>query len=218
MRQLPLLALLLASAACDGLGGQGTRPEGTRLLQLSVPIELTRALGTQSTALQLAAVVVRPDGSFTLHTSTAIDPASETRLSAFWPVDESYSIVVQIPSGGGVGRPGGLVAQVRFADGVGGEGARIPAGEVDIDLGSPSYEGAGAPASALLRVDDAHNPLAQVDSDGDGLSDLADGDDDEDGTADEVDEDRDGDGALDADQALGALEDADANGVPDIFE
>jgi len=218
MKRSALVCLLLWLCACDTLGGAGGRPEGTRRVTMTIPLELVQALGARATALQLAAVVVRPDGSFSLHTSTSVDPAAEDRLSAYWPVDESYVVVVQSPGAGGAGSPGALAARVSFGDGTGGSATRIPRGTEDLDLGTPAYSPGASGAPALLGVDDGHNPLAQVDSDADGTSDLADLDDDEDGTADSADADRDGDGVPDSEQELEALADADADGIPDLFE
>ena len=219
MSRFSLLLPLLMITACDALTGAGARPEGTREVRLSIPDALVRSLGTRSTPLQLAGVVVRPDGSFSVYTTAAVDPAADAQLSGFWPAQESFSLVVQSPAGGSAGQPGAMIARVRFQDGLGASAERIPAGGADLDLGTPVFTaGAVGGAGAVLAVEDTHNPLALVDSDGDGASDLVDLDDDEDGADDGADDDRDGDGVLDAEQGLDALADADANGVPDLFE
>jgi hypothetical protein len=203
--------VLVAGVACDALGGAGQRPEGTRRISLTVPAALTESLGSQVTGLQLAAVVV-PREQFAFHTSPAIDPARERTLVAYVPVGESPVLAVQTP-GSSAGAPGSLVARLIFDDGRGGLSSRLPVNVEDLDLGTPTLQGDDG-----LALDEAHNPLARNDRDGDGSADLLDDDDDGDGTADGEDADADGDGTDDALQDWAGLADADGDGRPDLFD
>ncbi|MFH1809090.1 MAG: hypothetical protein ABIJ09_10120 [Pseudomonadota bacterium] len=207
-----VVLLLLGVVACDALTGAGQRPAGTRLIQLDLPAELAASLGNQVTGLQLAAVVV-PREQFAFHTSSTIDPSVQLHLQAYLPVGESPVLAVQTPGAGGAGSPGRLVARLTFDDGLGGLSSRLPVNVADLDLGTPGY-----PGSARLVLDDAHNPFALNDRDGDGAPDLTDGDDDGDGSPDAEDGDADGDGVDDALQGWEALSDDDLDGTPDLFE
>ncbi|MBN2358885.1 MAG: hypothetical protein JXR83_05485 [Deltaproteobacteria bacterium] len=217
MRGSGLVFLMLMApvlGGCDGLGHAGQRPSGTRQVTLTVPVELVSSLGGHVTAVQLAAAVVDGSAGFTLHTSPAVDPAIQTSLIGYFPAAESLVLVVQSGGSGGAGTLGALLAQVRFADGRGGQSTLVPRGGDDLALGRPLYEGTSA-ADGWLTVDDGHNPLAAIDSDGDGTSDLGDDDDDGDGVPDCDDQDLDGDGRIDLQQSL---LDGDGDGIPDIYE
>jgi len=212
-----LFALL--PLACDGLGHAGERPAGTRQVELNVPLEFVASLGNQVTAIQLAAAVVDGSAGLALHTSPAVDPTAQRLLIGYFPAADSFVPLVQSQGPGGADAPGKLLARIRFADGRGNLTSLVPRGDRDLDLGTPRFEGsAAAPAGSWLTVDDSHNPLLVIDSDGDGTSDLVDTDDDGDATPDSDDTDVDGDGRLDQQQSLVALPDADADAIPDPFE
>lgn len=212
-----LFALL--PLACDGLGHAGERPAGTRQVELTLPLEFVSSLGNQVTAIQLAAAVVDGGAGLALHTSPAVDPTAQRLLIGYFPVADSFVPLIQSQGPGGADAPGTLRAQIRFSDGRGNRVSLVPRGDRDLALGTPQLEGSAAtPASSWLTVDDSHNPLLVVDSDGDGTSDLVDTDDDGDATPDSDDTDGDGDGRLDQQQALTALPDADADGIPDAIE
>jgi hypothetical protein len=217
MRIHALVATLLL-VACEPLVGAGQRPEGTRQLVLSLPSELVSGLGSEVTALQLSAVVVKPD-SVRLYNSPATDPSTQRQLVTYVRMDASALLLVQTLGAGGVNAPGALVARLRFANGYGGQTSRVPAGDADLALGLARFAGdVSSPANAFLDIDDSNNPLAFIDSNDDGESDLSDTDDDGDGTADREDEDVDGDEIADLLQDWSALEDLDSDGVPDLFQ
>lgn len=210
-------ALLIVTAGCEVLTGAGERPEGTRQIRLKIPEELTRALGNQVTGVQLAGVVVNGQ-EYTVRTSPGIDPATETDLIAYMPGDESPVLIVQTLAAGGANAAGHLIARIEFSDGSA-MVSRIPRGEADLDLGTPTYQGdPGDPSDSVLQVEEARDPLALIDTDQDGASDLIDTDDDGDTIEDSADDDRDGDGIIDLNQMLGSLIDDDENGVPDVLE
>jgi len=212
------LCTVLLLVACGPLQGAGDRPPGTRQVVVTVPPELVSALGAQNTGLQLAGVVIA-DGAFSMHASPGVDPAVQQRLIAYLPTTTSPTLLVQTLSAAGLSSPGKLLALLRFADGRGGQSSRLPRGDQDLDLGLPLYSGIPVtPASSFLEVDDAYNPLGRIDSDADGTADLMDLDDDGDATPDLDDPDADGDGIEDPQQGLGSLEDANTDGVPDIFQ
>jgi hypothetical protein len=154
------------------------------------------------------------------YTSDVLDPSSSNLESAPFsvPVDgrDAFVLVLQVPSASGQG-PGSLIARLAFVDGLG-ESGLVPAGETDLSLGSVRAEASGGPKSNRLVVAETQNPLGQVDTDEDGLTDLADTDDDEDATPDASDDDRAGDGIADATQTLESMADDDDDGVPDALE
>lgn len=111
--------------------------------------------------------------------------------------DEPVVLVVIKESGGRV--------PVHFAprEGAAAERSVIPSFLGDVDLGLVEPCACGPSAMAFQP---ARNPLEQIDTDLDGLSDFADEDDDDDALLDDADEDLDGNGVADA------SEDVDDNG------
>jgi MYXO-CTERM domain-containing protein len=209
-----------ASACAELTGGAGDRPEGYRLVQgtFDLPDE-EGFLGRQVTGVQVAALHIEGN-SVVPYTSDVLDPASANLESAQFsvPVDggDAFVLVLQIPSSSGQG-PGELIARLSFPDGTG-EGSLVPAGTTDLALGAVRGENGGGARGNRLVVADTANPLGQVDTDDDALSDLADSDDDDDGNPDASDEDRADDGILDVTQVLDAMTDDDDDGVPDALQ
>lgn len=221
---LPLLVGLLCG--CPSLvGGQGSVPEGHRLISGWVKLPEDGIVGRQVTGLQVAAVAVvdEADGRVPkLFVSDVFDPADRRQAASFAlavPFEHASSIVLMVPSASGRG-PGSYLGALRFSTGYGKETALLPHGEETLDLGVLRAID-GDPASAAdnrLEVESASHPLGQVHHDDDGVSDLLDDDDDDDGVLDAVDEDVAGDGIEDALQSIDALPDEDASGIPDAFE
>jgi hypothetical protein len=208
----------VALAGCNVLtGGAGDRPEGFRLVEGRLLIPDEDLLGRQVTGLQLAGLFLDGEGGVEPFVSDVFDPAAQRGEAAFVaPVRGNVDVVfvLQVPSASARG-VGSFVGQFRF------DGARslVPAGEDDVDLGSLTVEkGARVPADTLLSGSAGNSPLAQVDSDGDGVNDAADVDDDEDGVPDSSDPDAAGDGVDDALQILEALPDDDGDGVADLLQ
>ncbi|MBI1947962.1 MAG: hypothetical protein HYS27_19890 [Deltaproteobacteria bacterium] len=222
---LPVLALvsaLLPGLGCLGFqGGAGDRPEGFRLVQGTLVVPEEDLLGRQVTGLQIAgiAIVSAEDPVDVGVFGSSVFDASRADAAAFVaPVDgaRSFVLVLQVPSASGRG-PGSFLGLLSFLTG-GAEGSLIPPSEDDIDLGPVTViSGDDRPAGNRLKVGDANNPLAQIDTDDDGTMDLADPDDDEDGTPDASDTDTGDDGVDDAAQTLAALPDEDGDGVPDLL-
>jgi len=209
----------LLTAACDGLGHAGERPAGTRQVELTVPLDFVSSMGNQATAIQLVAAIVDGGVGLLVHASPAVDPTAQRLLIGYFPVADSFVPLVQASGPGGGSAAGKMLARIRFADGRGNTASLVPRGDHDLDLGTPLFEGSAmTPASSWLSVDDSHDPLLVIDSDGDGTSDLVDTDDDGDSTPDAADTDVDGDGRLDLQQSLAALQDEDADGIPDPLE
>jgi hypothetical protein len=220
---LGCMATLLA--ACPNFAGQGARPEGYRLVSGTLRLPDEGIVGRQVTGLQLAAVAVSLDDEFNtvidVFTSDVLDPAVNRKETAFTiAVDarRSFNIVLQLPRAGGQG-PGSYLGGLYFETGYGGETSLIPSGVTDLALGivGAIENVAGTVADNRLVVDSDKNPLALVDSDGDGVVDLLDTDDDSDEVLDPDDDDVAGDDVPDALQTLVGL-DADGDGVPDLLE
>lgn len=221
------IAIAIALAACAACappsGAAGDRPEGFRLITGVVQVPEEDVLGRQTTGLQVAAIAIgtaeAPDAIRVF--PSAVFDGSRIETSRFTtPVDgtRSFVLVLQVPSPSTNG-PGALVAVLRFAAGdAGSESTLMPAGLGDVDLGTLALELGGSAATTTLRVGEAHNPLTQLDSDGDGALDLSDADDDGDGSPDAADLDVGGDGVDDAGQLLSSLPDEDGDGIPDLLE
>jgi hypothetical protein len=215
------LALGLAVVGCDGgFPGAGQRPEGFRLVQgrLVLPTD-EDLIGRQVTGLQVAGLSLDGQGGVQAFTSPVFDPATtrdEASFATFIDGTKSFVIVLQAAVGTGRG-PGSFLALLRF------EGnatfSLVPPGLDDIDLGRVTIQrGARLPADSLLIPGAPEPPLAQIDTDSDGVNDLIDDDDDGDGIPDDIDPDNGNDGIPDVDQLLTALPDEDGDGVPDILQ
>ncbi len=212
-----VLLVLLVEGGCGGIThGAGDRPPGFRLVSGTLQIPDASSLGRQTTGLQIAGIAVGTPADtkrVDAFPSPVIDVShvQTARLSA--PVDgkRSFVVVLQVPSASARG-PGALVATLEF-DGE----TLLPPGLDDIELGVVHVEGT-SPADAKLVVGDANDPLAQIDTDGDGTPDKADDDDDGDGVPDASDTDAGGDGVDDALQLLSAIPDEDGDGVPDLLQ
>jgi hypothetical protein len=229
MKRIWLGIGLAGLAGCMNLSAaDGSVPEGYRLVKGTLYLADEDLLGRQVTGLQVAAVHINPadSGVVATYNSAILDPekggaadSSAASFSIAVPDDVSFSVLLQVPRGSGRG-PGGYVALLRFRDASGGEHELIPPGARAVDLGrleAFAYD----PNTVLdnaLQVQDKNNPLAQIDSNDDGVSDWEDSDDDGDGIPDDSDPDVAGDGLDDASQVLGALADEDSTGVPDLFE
>ncbi|MCC7073457.1 MAG: hypothetical protein IT383_19250 [Deltaproteobacteria bacterium] len=221
-RALALLVCAAASAGCIGFhGGAGDRPEGFRLVQGTLVVPEEDLLGRQVTGLQMAGIAIgTADDTARIDVfGSDVFDASRAATAAFVaPVDgaRSFVVILQVPSPSSRG-PGSLLGVLTFANGAG-DTTLIPPGEDDIDLGAVSVvTGDARPADNRLKAGEANNPLAQIDSDDDGSADLSDPDDDGDDTPDDSDTDTGNDGVDDAAQALAALADEDADGVPDLL-
>jgi hypothetical protein len=216
------LGLFLAfSAACDGgFPGAGQRPEGFRLVQgrLALPTDQD-LIGRQVTGLQVAGLALDGQGGAQAFPSAIFNPASvrdEAAFSTFVEGTKSFVIVLQVPVGNGRG-PGSFLGLLRFDGNA--TGSLVPPGLDDIDLGRTTIQrGARLPADSLLIPGAPEPPLAQIDTDGDGVNDLVDDDDDGDGIPDATDPDNGNDGIDDVDQLLSALPDANNDGVPDALQ
>ena len=222
MRWLLAAAPLLLAIGCPGFnGGAGERPEGWRLVQGTLIVPEEDLLGRQITGLQVAGLAIgtaeAPD-RIDVFGSAVFDASRSTSASFVAPVDgaRSFVLLLQVPSASGRG-PGSFLGALSFPNGLS-EATLLPPGTDDIDLGPVLVvPGATRPADNTLKVGDANNPLSQIDTDADDAVDLSDTDDDEDGTPDATDPDVGGDGVEDALQALAALPDEDADGIPDLL-
>ena len=140
------------------------------------------------------------------------------------PCRLAVHLLLQVPRGSGIAAPGRLVARMRFAADEGGTpSSLVPEQRGDLCAGTAATHDLGEvflPASGDITLGSAgsRNPLALIDSDGDGIPDLADSDDDDDGLADLVDEDANGDGLPERIQQLSSLPDVNLNGRADLFE
>ena len=203
---------------CGGFtGGAGDRPEGFRLVEGRLLVPDEDLLGRQVTGLQIAGLFLDADGGVEPFVSGVFDPAAVRGEAAFVaPVrgDVDVVFVLQVPSSSARGI-GSFVAQYRFDGGK----SLVPRGEGDVDLGSLTVQkGARTPADTVLTGGAGNSPLAQLDTDGDGVNDANDGDDDDDGAPDASDPDVAGDGVDDALQLLEALPDDDGDGVADLLQ
>ncbi len=221
-RALGPAMVLIAGTGCIGFAGSaGDRPEGFRLVQGTLVVPEEDLLGRHVTGLQIAGLAIgtADDAERVDVFGSAVFDASRAASAAFVaPVDgaRSFVVILQVPSASGRG-PGSFLGVLAFESGAG-EGTVVPPGEDDIDLGAVTVTtGDARPAGNRLVAGEAHNPLAQIDTDGDGSADLSDPDDDEDGAADTGDADTGNDGVDDVLQTLAALPDADADGVPDLL-
>jgi hypothetical protein len=219
---LALGAVIFGLAGCPSIsGGSGARPEGHRLLEGRVRLSEDLNIGRQGAGVQLAAAVVSEvEGEPTLSLFTSdVLPPDKGRAVAFAlsvPKGLAFHLLLQAP---GPGRgPGPWLGLLRFADGNGREVSLIPAGG-DLDFGvlEALENGPGVQDNTLV-ISSAHNPLGQLDSDGDGTPDLVDDDDDGDGVPDLSDPDVAGDDIDDIFQELSFLPDSDGDGVPDAFD
>jgi hypothetical protein len=219
---LAALTLALASSGCARpSGAAGDRPAGFRLVTGVMQVPEEDVLGRQTTGLQVAAIAIgTADDPFAVDVfPSEVFDGSRIENSRFTvPVDgeRSFVLVLQVPSASTVG-PGALVAILRFATGTG-ESTLVPPGLDDIDLATLTVSLGDTTATTTLIVGDAHNPMAQIDTDADGALDLSDPDDDSDDNPDATDPDVGGDGVDDAAQLLSALPDDDGDGVPDLLE
>lgn len=217
--------LTALAAGCPGLSaGAGARPDGHRLVEGTLKLAEDFVIGRQVSGVQVAAVSVREvDGapSLEVHASDVFSPdaGKAVPFALSLPTGKAFHLVLQTPTAGGAG-PGRWLGVLRFDDGQGRSVTLIPAGDEDLTLAALDAleNAAGQVADNELRGPASHNPLGQVDSDGDGQSDLLDADDDDDQAPDLTDSDVAGDGIDDALQSLEYLPDADGNGVPDDFE
>lgn len=221
MRSASLVVLgslaVLVTGACSPLtGGAGDRPEGYRLVEGRLSLPDQDLIGRQVTGVQMAALHIDADGGLTPFVSEVFDPAIERAESAFViPVDGAFDVVVvlQVPSPGGRGA-GAFLGQLVF-DGT----TLLPRGDDDIELGIVAAQaGARVPADTVLVPGVGTSPVAQTDSDDDGVDNATDDDDDGDGTADGDDPDVAGDDVEDAVQVLGALPDDDGDGIADALQ
>lgn len=221
---------MVVLTGCPGFVGAGSRPPGYRLVSGTLSLPDDGIVGRQVTALQFVALGLvgetDDEGNTTtrlaVDTSDLFDPGVR-REESDWvlPVEvgSSFNLVLQVPSSSGRGL-GEYLAVLSFDNGRGGSTTLVPWGLTDIDL---------AEVTALdpdpTRVQDnrlevglAQNPLGQVDTDGDGSSDLFDDDDDGDGITDDTDPDAANDDVDDVYQVLSGMDDANADGIPDLFE
>jgi hypothetical protein len=152
-------------------------------------------------------------------------------FSVVVPCEMSVNLLLQVPTTDGGSAPGQLVAAMRFlpgealelttlvdqqqADLCGAKSNIIDLGIVELELAQPEILTSGV---ITLGEGNSVNPLALIDTDGDGTMNLADPDDDNDGTPDSNDSDAAGDGISDEAQLLSALPDDDQNATPDLFE
>ena len=224
-RALAALGLLALCVGCPELTGAGARPEGFRLVTGNVSIPTNGFVDGQTTGLQVAAIAVEGSGESTpsakVYVSDVFDPSLESDASFVLAVDGDYAfnLILQVPGGGG--GAGTFLGALWFDSGATGETTLIPRGETDLDireLDAISNDPNLRSDNVLRAADTGRNPLALIDSDGDGTADLTDADDDDDGVSDVSDEDVAGDGTDDARQLLSALPDEDANGIADLLE
>jgi len=221
---LAALAALLSTTGCVEFAGQGARPDGHRLVSGKLRLPDDGIVGRQVTGLQIAAIAVSLDESLStvveVFPSDVFDPAvnrGETAFTLTVDARRSFNLVLQVPRGGGTG-PGSYLGGLYFSSGAGGDSSLVPHGVTDLALGVvEAVENAASTADNRLLVDESRNPLALVDSDGDGTVDLVDEDDDSDEIADVNDDDVAGDEVPDVLQTLVGL-DADGDGVPDLLE
>lgn len=223
-------AIMLLVAGCPGFAGNGARPDGYRLLSGTLSLPDDGIVGRQVTALQFVAVGLvgetDDEGNTTtrlaVDTSNLFDPGVRREESSWvLPVEvaSSFNLVLQVPSSSGRG-PGEFLAVLSFDNGRGTSTTLVPWGLTDIDLGEVRAIDPD-PTQVVdnrLEVGLGQNPLGQVDTDGDGTSDLLDDDDDGDGVVDEADPDAANDKVDDVYQVLSGMDDANADGVPDLFE
>jgi MYXO-CTERM domain-containing protein len=212
-------------SACPEFAGQGARPEGYRLVSGTLRLPDDGIVGRQVTGLQLAAVAVSLDDELRtvvdFYTSDVFDPSvnrKETSFTVAVDARRSFNLVLQVPKSGRTG-PGTYLGGLYFDSGYAGDASLVPSGVTDIDLGivDAVENVTGTVADNRLVVESNKSPLAQVDSDGDGVVDLIDTDDDSDEILDGADDDVAGDDVPDSLQTLVGL-DADGDGVPEILE
>lgn len=218
-RALAALSLVMLSAACDFPSGQ--RPEGVRFVTGALVPPDEDLAGRQNTGLQMAAVAIgtaEDVNDVDIATSEVFDSSrlESARFSLSVNDDSSFVLVLQVP-GAARGGFGALLGQLRFDDGRGGASTLLPPGGDDVELGSLRVLEPAAGSVRRMEAGEASNPLGQVDTDEDGLTDLSDDDDDGDGTLDTADDDVGGDGVPDALQLIEALPDGNRDGVPDVF-
>ena len=212
-----LACVCLGGAGCSALsGGAGDRPEGFRLVEGRLSLPEKALLGRQVTGMQMAALFLDADGGVEPFVSEVFDPAAVRGEAAFVAAvrgDVDVVFVAQVPSSSARGL-GSFVALLVFDDGR----SLVPRGDQDLELGTLLVQtGARIPADTQLQIGAGNSPLAQVDTDSDGVNDASDDDDDNDGAPDDSDADDADDGVDDARQALEALPDDDGDGVADLL-
>lgn len=211
--------LLLVLVVIQGCTGPQTDPSSVRTIKLRLipPNSSDEAFGG-TRSVQLAAAQVRDGQLAKLSVGDAIDGRMIQTLSVGVPINTSVNLFLQTPRGSNAG-PGIFVGRVVWSNGHG-QTSRIPASDLDIDLGEVSFMTGdpGTLADNRLPVTDDANPLRRTNRDGDAQDDFLDDDDDGDSDPDATDADADGDGEEDARQEFSALPDGDGDGVPNDFE
>lgn len=204
-----LLSLVaIAAVGCSSESTEGPTAQGSRALTGRIQ----PAAGVNVTEV---AALVSHAGAPTDVYRAPVDAQGVFRLEL--PKGERY--VLQLMSGEtAVGNirfasssAGALTSILPMASVPGGAGATPQAEDVsepDVELGDVSSAGGS-------DYDSANEPLDQVDSDDDSVSDFDDDDDDDDGEADDEDEDDDGDGVDDSDEDFDNDDDGASDDVDD---
>jgi len=230
------LPLLLLAAACGG-ADPGAAPDGVRVVTGRLLPPDAALFSRMQVALQFAAVALDARESsplVDLHVGPAFNPGANggqpVTFNLALPADQTFVLFFQVPVDSGQ-RLGRLAARITFAKNGAGDLATLLPGRLsdggpvsDLDLGVVNIESVRASEGmdgshvATLGSGGSSNPLAQNDVDGDGVPDVDDADDDDDLVPDEGDTDANGDDVPDDQQTLEALQDDNANDVPDLFE
>lgn len=203
----------LAIACVQPAHTAGSKPPGSRLLSGALDPSTAAQIGPETTGVQISAVAIGTKVNpkrVDLFGSDVLDASHPASFANVVDGTRSFVVILQIPTGAANGA-GRFLGVLHFGDGRGGDTTLLPPGTDDIELGTILL------ANGTLTVDDADNPLGQIDTDKDGTPDLVDTDDDGDGTPDATDDDVGGDGVPDAQQVLDAT-DANGDGIPDELE
>lgn len=175
-------------------------PEGFRLVtgELLVPREDDFG-GAPNQGMSFAALVDDPaSGGVVLAVGDPFNPSQSgaaggerVRFSLLVPVEQKAALFFQTTPASGAGNdPGRFVARLRFAAGGESSSSILPPGEGTLDLGLVVVAAGDLSTIVDNVASPEENPLALVDTDGDGTPDADDADDDADGIPD-VDDDRD---------------------------
>jgi hypothetical protein len=203
----------IAVACAQPAHTAGAKPEGSRLISGAVDPSTAAQIGPETTGVQIAAVAIGTKENpkrIDLFGSDVLDASHPASFANVVDGTRSFVVILQIPTGAANGA-GRFLGVLHFGDGRGGDATLLPPGTDDITLGTIQLNG------AILTVDDADNPLGQIDTDKDGTPDLIDTDDDGDGIPDAQDPDNGNDGVPDAQQLLDPT-DANGDGIPDQLE